>query len=153
MSLLDKIKNGKKNYKVIQFPNTEEKVAIVLLSSEDFIDAKVKTEQYCNEKGITDDTYIEIEHQIQIVYKALRDKDDISKKLADSIDEIRSLRVDEISYIMTEYNQFQMEVSPLLNAINEEQFEELKKTLGKMSWKDLNGESLLALRNFLMSLV
>lgn len=153
MSLLDKIKNGKKNYKVINFPGSDEKVALVLLSSEDLTDCKVKSQDYIEQKHINDDTYRDLEHQSQIIYKALRNKDNLDEKVADSIDEIRKLRADEIQYLMIEYNNFQQDVSPLLNAISDEQFEELKKTLGEMKLSDLNGESLLALRNFLLSLV
>jgi hypothetical protein len=54
---------------------------------------------------------------------------------------------------MVEYSMLTNENSPFLNAVNEETFEQLKKTLEKMQWSDLNGPSLIALRSFLLTLV
>lgn len=153
MSLLQKIKNGKKNYKVVNFPGTDEKVAIVILSSDETTMAKLKAEEYIKDNKIEDEIYQDKALQEYLMYNALRDKDDLNKKIADTIEEFRQLvTVNELAYFMVEYNMLMNETSPLLNALDEETFEELKKTLEKMSWKDLSGESLLALRNFLISL-
>lgn len=154
MSLLQKMKTGKKNYKSINFPGTEDKVAIVTLSSNQIELCKIRTEAYIKEKKIEDPSYQDMVLQRQMTYEFLRDQDDLTKKLAESFDDLsNSLDSHEIAYFVTEYNLFTQENSPLLNAVNEEQFEALKKTLPTMSWNDLNGESLVALRNFLMSLV
>lgn len=153
MSSLQKLKSGKKNYKLIDFPGTDEKVALVILSSDQLTQCKLKSDQYCESKGIEDEGYKNIVFQEYLVYESLRDKDDINKRLAESVDDLRStLDAEEISYIAVQYNMFASEVSPFLGAITDEQFELLKKSLEKMSLKDLNGESLVALRNFLISL-
>jgi hypothetical protein len=54
---------------------------------------------------------------------------------------------------MVEYSLLTSESSPFLNAVTEETFEELKKTLEKIQLNDLSGPSLIALRNFLLTLV
>lgn len=154
MSLLEKIKQGKKNYKVIEFPGTEEKVALVILSSSEITEARLKSEEAIKEKGIEDEDYKELAFQQQVVYRALRDKDDREKRVSDNFDEFLQL-VDnqEIQYLMVEYSLLTTESSPFIGAVTDEQFDVLKKTLEKMSLKDLNGASRVALRSFLLTLV
>lgn len=154
MNTLQKLKQGKKNSKLINFPGTEEKVALVILPSNDITDASIKAEDYIKEKNMVDEDDKSIVHQAQIIYKALRDKDDLKKQIADSFEEFFStLDNNEVQYFMVEYSLLTSEVSPFLNAVNEETFEELKKTLEKIQLNDLSGPSCVALRNFLLTLV
>lgn len=153
MSLLQKIKSGKKNYKIIKFPGTDENVAIVLLSSDETTMAKLKADEFNKKNNITDEIYLDKSIQEYIIFYALRDPEDLNKKVAESIDELKqSITVNDLAYLMIEYTNLSNETNPLINSLTEEMFEELKKTLEKTSLKDLNGESLLSLRNFLMSL-
>lgn len=153
MNTLQKLKQGKKNYKLVDFPGTTEKVAIAILTSDEIQEARLKAEEHIKKFEINDDDYKEVEHQKQIVYRALRDKDEISKRLASSFEELTStLDTQEIQYLFVEYTFLTSETSPFLNAIDDETFETLKKTLEKIKLKDLNGQSLLALRNFLLTL-
>jgi hypothetical protein len=154
MNTLQRLKQGKKNYKLVTFPGTEEKVALVILSSNEITEASIKAEDYIKEKHITDEDDKSIVHQAQLVYRALRDKDDTKKQLADSFEDFFStLDNTEIQYFMVEYSLLTSESSPFLNAVTEETFEELKKTLEKIQLNDLSGPSLIALRNFLLTLV
>lgn len=154
MSKLSKIKAGKKNYKLVNFPGTEEKVALAILTSLELTEAKTASDREIEEKGIDkEDSYADIIFQKHIIYRALRDKDDISKRLASSLEELEEIMDNqEIGFLMVEYNMMNQEMSPFLSTMTEEHFEELKKTLPKMNWNDLNGQSLVALRNFLVSL-
>lgn len=154
MSILQKIKSGKNNYKLVDFPGTDEKIAIVILSSSQTEICKLKTEEYIVKHIITDETYKDMVLQRHLSYEFMRDKDDRNKKVVDNVDEVGELLdISELAYMVTQYNLFSQENSPFLNAVNTEQFEALKKTLPTMNLNDLNGESLVALRNFLMSLV
>jgi hypothetical protein len=154
MSILHKIKNGKRNYKVIDFPGTDEKISIVVLSSQDTMDCKIRADKYISAEGIQDDMYKDITLQQHLAYEFLRDKDDQTKKVADTFKEfVAGVDNTELAYLITQYNLFTNENSPFLNSVTDEQLEALKKTLSPMKLSDLNGESLLALRNFLMSLV
>jgi hypothetical protein len=154
MNTLQRLKQGKKNSKLVNFPGTEEKVALVILTSNEITDASIKAEDYIKEKNILDEDDKGIVQQAQIIYRALRDKDDTKKQLADSFEEFFStLDNTEVQYFMVEYSMLTNEHSPFLNAVNEETFEQLKKTLEKMQLNDLNGPSLIALRNFLLTLV
>lgn len=152
-SILHKLKSGKKNYKIIDFPGTDEKVALVILPSNEMTDAKIQADYFIKENNITDESYKDIILQQQIMYRALRDKDNLDTRLASNYDEFISLvDTQEVQYLMVEYNLFANENSPFLNAMDEKQFEVLKKTLEEIQWKDLNGQSLVALRNFLLTL-
>lgn len=154
MNTLQRLKQGKKNHKLVNFPGTEEKVALIILPSIEISDASIKAEDYIKDKGIVDEDDKSIVNQAYIIYKALREKDDLKKPLADSFEEFYgTLDNTEIQYLMVEYSLLTNENSPFLNAVNEETFEELKKTLEKIQLKDLSGPSLIALRNFLLTLV
>lgn len=153
MSILHKIKNGKKNHKEVNFPGTEEKVAIVILSSDTTMNCKIKADDFVAKHKIEDDMYKDTVLQQHLAYEFLRDCSNLQNQLATSFDDfIQNIDNVELTYFIFEYNNFIQENSPFLNAVNEEQFELLKKTLVKMTLKDLSGESLLSLRNFLMSL-
>lgn len=153
MNILQKIKNGKNNKKVLDFPGTDTKVALVILTSAELTDAKLSADAYTKELGIEDESYIDIAQQQEIIYRSLRDVNNTENRIADSVADIRELQVNEISFLMVQYNLFQQETSPFLSAVTEEQFDILKKTFETMNLRDLNGESLVALRNFLLSLV
>jgi hypothetical protein len=153
MNTLQKLKQGKNNYKITNFPGTEEKVALVILTSEEVEASKVAAQEYIKEKGIEDEDYIEIENQRQMVYRALRDKDNRSKRLAGSYDElVETLDNMEIQFLFVEYTGLTTECSPFLGAVTDEQFNVLKKTLEKTQLSDLSGASLAALRFFLLTL-
>jgi hypothetical protein len=153
MSLLKKIKQGKANYKLVEFPGTEEKVAIVALSSNESLQASLKAEEVIKEHNIEDEDLKSLEHQKQLAYKFIRDKDNRDKQIADSFEDFdNSIDNTEIQYFTVQYSLFINENSPFLNSVSEEQFDELKKTLEKIALSDLNGMSLIALRNFLLTL-
>lgn len=153
MNTLQKLKAGKNNYKITNFPGTEEKVALVILTSEEVEAATVAAQEYIKAKGIEDEDYIQIENQRQMVYRALRDVDNKSKRLASSYEEmVETLDNMEIQYLFVEYTALTSECSPFLGAVTDEQFGVLKKTLEKMQLSDLSGPSLAALRFFLLTL-
>lgn len=154
MNTLQRLKQGKKNNKLVNFPGTEEKVALVILPSNEITDASIKASDYIKEKNIENEDDKNIVEQAYIVYKALRDKDDVKQQLASNFEEFfGTLDSTEIQYLMVEYSLLTQESSPFLNSVDEKTFDALKKTLEKMELSDLNGPSLIALRNFLLTLV
>lgn len=153
MNTLQKLKQGKNNYRITNFPGTEEKIALVILTSDQVQAAKIAAQDYIKEHNIEDEDYQEIENQRQIVYRALRDKDNLSKQIASSYEElIETLDNMEIQFLFVEYTMLTTESSPFLNSVNDEQFNQLKKTLEEMKLSDLSGPSLAALRFFLLTL-
>ena len=103
-SLLEKLKAGKRNVRIIRFPGTEQKAALRALSNADLQEAAFATENHFKSKNIeitttTIEAY-EDENTTQILFRALRNPDDPDQPFAKSVDELRSLLTrDEKDYL------------------------------------------------------
>lgn len=135
-SLLEKLKAGKRNVRIIKFPGTEQNAALRALSNADLQEAAFATENHFKSKNIEITTTtieaFEDENTTQIMFRALRNPDDPDQPFAKSVDELRSLLTrDEKDILVEQYNEFEKEVSPsaenLTNAEMDDLFEQLKK--------------------------
>lgn len=137
ISLLEKLKAGKRNVRVIKFPGADQDVAIQALSNADLQDSLFATENYFRDKDIevgstTIEAY-EDENSTQILFRALRDPEEPSRPFASTVDQLRNLiSRDEKDILIEQYNDFEKEVSPKERDLSEDEmdalFEELKKT-------------------------
>lgn len=157
MSLLAKLKSGKKNIKAINFPGTEKPAALQVLSNQDFQDAVFAAELKFKSSDIavtpsTLDAY-EDERTTQVLFRALRDPDDPSKSFAGSVDELRKLvSKEEKEILVDEYNSFERESSPRFSQLSEEEFEKLWSDVKKspqMFSSSLSSGTLRGLINYL----
>lgn len=136
MSLLEKLKAGKRNLRIIRFPGTEHDVALRVLSNAELQDALFATEDLFRKKNIvigstTIEAY-EDEHTTQILYRALRDPRDPEKPFAESVDELRSLLTrEEKDLLVARYNDFEKEVSPAPDMLTEEEMDGLLDEIKK----------------------
>lgn len=130
MSLLAKLKSGKKNIRTIQFPGTDKNAALQALSNQDFQDAVFAAELKFRSADIavtpsTLDAY-EDERTTQVLFRALKDPDDPLKSFAGSVDELRKLLTKEEKEILVdEYNSFEKECSPRFAQLSNEEFEKI----------------------------
>jgi hypothetical protein len=143
MSLIEKLKAGKRNVKTIKFPGTEDDIFLQILSNADIQDAVFAAERRFKSEEIaitssTLDAY-EDERTTQIIFRALRDPLDPKKPFASTADELRKLlSKEEKDHLVSEYNAFQDECSPRIEEMTAEKFDEIWAALKKNPQTALN---------------
>lgn len=160
MSLLEKLKAGKRNIMTMDYPGTGTEVALQVLSCQDVQDAVFAAEKYFKKLEIeitatTLDVY-EDERTTQILFRALRDPGDPKKSFAATVDELRRhLEKEEKSILAEAYNRFEQECSPNYAKLTDDEFEtlweDIKKNPAILS-KNSNSPMLRSLLLYLASL-
>jgi hypothetical protein len=139
MSVLDKIKGGKRDLRIVKFPGTDQDVALRVLSSEELQEVAFATEKLFADKNIkvtaTTIGAYEDENTTQILFRALRDPIDPDQPFAKDVDELRRLLVAGEKDILVElYSAFEQETSSFEITVSEEEedgpFEKSKQNPG-----------------------
>jgi len=157
MSLLEKLKAGKKNIKVLKFPGTEEDVGLQLLSNHDLQESVFAAENYFKKAGIEIvstvlDSY-EDERTTQLLFRALKDPARPQNPFAATVDELRrNLTKEEKEILTDEYLQFERECSPNFRQMSDEEFETLWVDLKKNPKAILSSLPSIMLRRLLLYL-
>ena len=161
MNLIEKLKAGKRNIKVIKWPGTDEEIGLTVLTESDIQDSIIDAERLIKAKGIEiSATTIGLqasEQNTQILYRALVNPE---KKKADgaceryfrTADEFRAIVTREVKdLLIEEYNAWEAERSPSPLKLTDDEFQkifdEVKKT--PTYGNDLN---LITLRGLITSL-
>jgi hypothetical protein len=146
--LLSKLKLGTNNTKLINWPGTETKVLLRILSQQDFQTASIDTERifkaYKSDLNLMNGTTYAEEENTQILFLALRDPANVSEPIAPSITEFRkSLSTNEKRLLFEEYASFDAECNPSPGNLSDEEFDRLVVSLKKKPEETLT--SLLSL--------
>jgi glycosylphosphatidylinositol transamidase (GPIT) subunit GPI8 len=140
-SLIKRIKAGSDNIKLLDYPGTDTKVGLRVLSVNELQSAVIDTDRFFGDKKISVSIQtgsiamvdeFEAERITQILYRALRDPEDLSKPIASNITEFRSnISNLERDALGKEYVAFEKECSPAPeNSTNEEleaMYQDIKK--------------------------
>lgn len=133
---IDTLKAGKHAVKVIDWPGTNKKIGITVLTDQEFSDAHFAVEQVFKKNGVefsaaTVDLYTS-EQNTQILARALvhpenRHKNGDPVRFFSSADELRELLAhqDVKAELNQEYKQWQNDCSPMLSEMTEEEFDRL----------------------------
>lgn len=147
MSLLQKLKAGKKNVKIIKFPGEDVEVALQVLTGQEIQDAVFAAQNLFKKADMevitsTFDAY-EDERTTQILFRALRDPEDTKNSFATTVGELRAMLTNEEKNILViQYMEFEKECSPNFSELPEAEFEELWEALKKNPDRPLNDLSL-----------
>jgi len=154
MSFFEKLKRGCKNYRKIKYPGTEQEIVIIVLSNAEFQDAIIEAENYFKGKNITPSKeMLDDEIATQILARALRDSNNIQKYLVKNSDELRMhITRAEKNSLVEEYNALELECSPNLNTITDEEFSKIWEDIKKNPETLLSDLSLNTLRRLLLYL-
>ncbi len=160
MSLIEKLKAGKRNIQVIKFPGTDEDVGITVLTEGEAQEAMFAAEQLYKEakievSGVTIGGYTS-EQSTQILARALvnparKKQDGSSEPYFKSAGELRALlRRDAKDILIEEYNRFEEETSPSPLKISAEEMESILEEVKKNPEAIGNVSSFSTLRELLL---
>lgn len=135
--LLSRLKLGTDNVRLIDWPGTEQKVALKILSQQDLQDASFAAERLFKSQKIdtnlmTANDY-EQEKVVQILYRALKDPEKTSEPLCGSVSAFRTMITSkELDILSGHYVAFETECSPSPDKLSSDEFDrllsEVKKT-------------------------
>ena len=134
--LLQRLKLGTDNVKLLNFPGSDQKVALKILSQKDLQDAAFATERYFKSEKIevnlvTSEEY-DAEKATQILYRCLKDPENTNESIASSITEFRKLLNREEKRILAdEYVAFERECSPAPDNLSGDEFDKILSDLKK----------------------
>lgn len=135
MSLLEKLKAGKRNIKIVKFPRTDQNVAIQVLSNQEIQDSIFAAENIfkVKEQTVSSSTFdaYEDERTTQILFRALRDPEDAKIPFAATVDELRKNLDVEKDSLIADYNALKQECSPQLDSMTDDDFEKLWEDIKK----------------------
>jgi hypothetical protein len=135
-SILEQLKAGANNFKLVNYPGTDQKIAIKILSQREMQESLFAAERlFKNEKieinMLTAPAY-QAEQATQILYRALRNPEKLDEALAPNITAFRQLLVkNEKDILVEEYEAFEKECDPKPNNMTEEEFDKLFQDLKK----------------------
>lgn len=140
MSLLEKLKAGKKNVKLVDFPGTDEKIAITVLTEAEIQAAAMETERLFKKAGLdlsagTADAY-QAEQNTQLLFRALVEPepgaDGTRRPRFSTADELRSLVTRLAKDALTdEYNAWEQECGPDPMTLGEQELDALFEAVKK----------------------
>lgn len=160
MSLLDTLKLGTDNHKLIKWPGTSQDVVVRILSEHDRMEATIATERLLKgeklESSLTTADQYDTERCIQILYRALRDPSNLETPVANNITEFRKgITREDMKMLISEYTTYEQDCSPSPDNLTEEEFDhlllEVKKNPGTLSGSSLSSSTLKRLITTLAS--
>lgn len=144
-SLLQKLKAGTGNHKIVKFPGTEENIRVRLLSSAETQTANIECEQWLKKEGleVTPSTihYMEQERNIRQLFRSLRTEDGESG-LASSLEEFRSLMtLTDLEFFAGVYNELEKSTFVSPYEMSEKEFNDLVEEVKKNPVKTIGSIS------------
>jgi hypothetical protein len=153
MGKLANLRKAIPEHKIVDFPGTKEKVAIVALNSESIIQARESAVRYLQEHPLDVDTADLVLNSF-VLLKSMRHPEDLSKSFADSFEEIQeNTSPKEIYQLHSVFLEVQNGKTPDFEEITMDELEDIKKKLLMMELKDLDGELQTILKYFHQTLI
>jgi hypothetical protein len=156
-AMLEKLRKGVKNERLINFPGSDTPMLLVPLYCSQQDAALAFAYEHYKKLGIevnamnSLDFYAEI--NLQGLALALRDADDREKKLFDSADELRSLIThEERVALIEEYLALIAECNPRPESLSSEEYSEIESHIKKKDLSRLSGIASSKLACFLLSM-
>jgi len=143
--LLQKLKLGTDNVKLIDIPGSTQKVALRILSQKDLQQATFNTERLFKAEKIdinmVSANEYDSEKATQILFMSLRDPENLDEPIAKNITEFRSALSKSVKeYIIDEYVTFEKDCNPTPDILSNDEFDKLVSDLKKKPLQ-INGYS------------
>jgi hypothetical protein len=148
---LDRMRLGQAACDFVVLPSDPEiRVAVVPLTEADYRNVLEKVSKLASSDDLAG---IQIKDRVQaeeILVRAIREEHDLQTRVYDTAEELlEDFEVHDIDHAIDVYNEMVEKSSPSLEAIPEEELENLKKLLAAMDWNDLSGSAWYAAKRFL----
>lgn len=130
-------------------------VMVVILSADKCLELEELTNEYCStrEKRVNDTVRNQFYNAL-LVNECMRDPDNISKRIASSVQEVMEcMDLEDINRIVKAYGELMMNKAPKLELLTQDQLEVVKKHLEVTPLSDLSTVSLVHLANFHQTIV
>lgn len=152
MSRLADLRKGTPEYRVVNFPGTDEKVALVALNNGQIIKAREEAMKFISEHPVDVDTG-DLILSMYILLEAMRNPEDLKRPFAGSFKEIQDhMNPREVYELHNVFLDVQNGKTPELEELTLEEFEEIKKKLGTMELSELDGKLQTILKYFLLQM-
>ncbi len=148
MNLLEVLKAGKKNIKTLNFPGTDQKIGLTVLTDGEVQESVFSAERYFKDKGMeisasTLSTY-NAEINTQMLFRAIvdpekRKSDGTYEQAFKRIEDLRLASSAQKAQLVEEYNDFEAQCSPSVETMPDEEFDKLFEDIKK---NPLTGNSL-----------
>ena len=153
MSKLAKLRKGIPEFKEVNFPGTEEKVAIVALNNKDIIKSREEAMKYITDHPVDIDTG-DLILSMFVLAKAMRNPNNLEEYFTDGFDDINeNMDPKSVYELHNVFVEVQNGKTPDLDDLSVEEFENIKKKLGKMEMSELDGELQTILKYFHQTLI
>jgi len=154
--LLQKIKLGGNNFKLIKWPGTDVDVALHVLSEHELQESLFETENIFKAAGILNPHMMNAngytgEEHTQILFRALRDPSHREEPIAKNITEFRKALTASVKIaLLEEYAAFDSEMNPSPSNLSSDEFDRLVTSLKKKPEQTLENISSMSLLKKLM---
>lgn len=156
--LLDRLRLGTSNIKLVKWPGSDVQVTIRILSQQDIQEAHFATERLFKVGKIetnlmTADEY-ENEKSTQILFRSLRNPENLEEPICKTIEEFRrSITREEKKQLIEEYLGFESECSPSPDNLSDDEFDKVLSDLKKKPAETLgNITSMSMLKKLLLTM-
>lgn len=148
MSKLANMRRGIPEHKIVDFPGTKEKVAIVALNNRDIIGVRENAMKYITDHPVDIDTADLILNMFTLK-EAMRNPEKLEEYFVLDFEEINNyMNPKEVYELHNVFVEVQNGKTPDLEDLTSEEFEDIKKKLEKMEVKELDGELQTILKYF-----
>jgi hypothetical protein len=150
---LERMRLGQATCEIVELKSDPEiRFALVPMTDGDYQQAltramKVAAEE--NEHGLVLRDRVQ---QNSIIMYAAREVDDLEIRMFESYDEVAELESHDVNYVWDIYREMVAQISPEMDGISEEDWDELKKVFANLQRNELSGRQWYALQRFLTSL-
>ncbi|WP_353096301.1 hypothetical protein [Tissierella praeacuta] len=152
MSKLANMRKGIPEHKIVDFPGSKEKVAIVALNNKDIIGARANAMRYVTEHPVDVDT-ADLILNMFILKEAMRNSDKLEEYFVLDFEEINEyMNPKEVYELHNVFIEVQNGKTPDLEDLTSEEFEDIKKKLKMMELNELDGELQTILKYFLLQM-
>lgn len=151
---LARMRQGQNTADILTIPSDpESRVALVPLLEGEYDECMRAAASLDVPENLAGANVMDREERRQLVCRSAREVGDYTKTVFTDVEEMMQvLEPQDVNYLYDAYVEMQMEISPSMETMTEEEIDFLKGLFEIMPWSDLSGRQVYALTRFLSTL-